>query len=133
MTVVTEISLPALSADDIRRSFLAEAEADAETVMRVTGLFSTFQELSAQAAAAHADLVRGYNEAIQRPTVKAKFGELGVPDPAALLTADTSRAKGKATGGRRGRPSRRSATRTASASVPAVGGDKPKTDDSAGA
>ena len=132
MAVVTEISLPALSAEDIRRSFLAEAEADAETVMRVTGLFSAFQELSARASAAHADLVRGYNEAIQRPNVKAKFGELGVPDPAALLSAGASHVKGKATGGRRGRPSRRTAPRTAASVPAALEGDKPKTDDSVG-
>lgn len=132
MAIVTEISLPALSAEDIRASFLAEAEADAETVMRVTALFTTFEQLSAQAASAHTELVRGYNEAVQRPNVKAKFAELGVPDPASLLNAGASRTKGKATGSRRGRPSRRTATRTAAAAGAGSGAEKPSTSESAG-
>ncbi|PQM45316.1 hypothetical protein C1Y40_04541 [Mycobacterium talmoniae] len=101
---MTDTLTPTLTRDEILQSFLKEAEADTQQVMRVGELHAKFEELQTELVRSYQELVDAYGEAIQRPSVKAKLTELGLRDPATFTFRLPSASKTKTA--RRGRPRR---------------------------
>jgi hypothetical protein len=108
MTGMTDdIAISSLSAEAIRDAFIADAVADAELVVRVSELLTTFGELKERVEATHKDLVEAYAAAEGRPNAAKKLVELGLPRPD-KLGVDLGTV-GRNTNGKRGTGGRRRA------------------------
>ncbi|MBO0880867.1 MAG: hypothetical protein J2P17_11110 [Mycobacterium sp.] len=79
--MTNDMGIPSVSAEAIRDAFIADAAADTELVVRVSGLLSTFGELKERIEATYKDLVDAYLAAEGRPNAAAKLVELGFPRP----------------------------------------------------
>jgi hypothetical protein len=79
--MANDTGISPLSADAVRESFIADAAADAELVVRVGELLTTFSEFKERAEATYKNLVDAYAAAEDRPNAAAKLVELGFPRP----------------------------------------------------
>lgn len=103
--LTNDIETSAVSPETIREAFIADAAADAELVVRVSELVTTFGELKERVEATYKELVDAYGAAEGRPNAAAKLVELGLSRPDDLgvdLGAMRGSANGKrGAGGRR--------------------------------
>ncbi|GLE59053.1 hypothetical protein NJBCHELONAE_43640 [Mycobacteroides chelonae] len=78
---MSEQEVPIPSLDAIRESLMADLEADALAVHRVTEHARAFHEAVAPLQEAYAQFVVEYNAAIPRTNVITKLTQLGITDP----------------------------------------------------
>lgn len=81
---MSEQEVPIPSLDAIRESLMADLEADAQAVHKVTERARAFREAVAALQEQYANLVSEYVAAESRPHVIAKLNSLGVSDPRTL-------------------------------------------------
>ncbi|OKH62892.1 hypothetical protein EB74_15145 [Mycobacterium sp. SWH-M5] len=106
MRRMTDVSIPTLTREEILESFIREAEDDTAQVLKVSTLLAEFHSLKEKLLGCYEELVQVHGSAIERPHVKAKLAELGLPEPSTLKVS-LPVGQSKSRGAKRGRSARR--------------------------
>jgi hypothetical protein len=112
-----EVPIPSLEA--IRESLMADLEADAQAVHKVTERARAFREAIAALQEQYASLVAEYVEAQSRPHVIAKLASLGISDPRNLRPVSLAKPKPPA---KKSAPKKAAGSKAPSAGAPAPDG-----------
>ncbi|SKH86832.1 hypothetical protein [Mycobacteroides abscessus] len=90
---MSEQEVPIPSLDAIRESLMADLEADAQAVHKVTERARAFHESVAALQAAFAEFVVEYNAAIPRRNVITTLAQLGISDPRTIKQVPVVKSK----------------------------------------